>query len=59
MHLSEDTFDSFRSGMAAGHQVGQSRDLLYAVGFVAGFVWGFFSGAEEEASPVEAMPRGA
>jgi hypothetical protein len=32
--------ESFQEGMTAGHEAGRSRDLLYAVGFIAGFIWG-------------------
>jgi hypothetical protein len=35
-------FHSFHEGMTAGHEAGRSQDVLYAVGFLAGFVWGAF-----------------
>jgi hypothetical protein len=42
-------FESFHEGITAGHDAGRSRDLLYAFGFLVGFVWG----ALENAKPAE------
>jgi hypothetical protein len=44
-------FESFHEGITAGHDAGRSQDLLYAFGFLVGFVWG----ALENAKP--AVPR--
>jgi hypothetical protein len=38
-------FQSFHEGMNAGHEAGRSQDVLYAVGFLVGFVWGAFESA--------------
>jgi len=40
MRRSGEPFESFREGLAAGHDAGRSHDLLYAAGFLVGFVWG-------------------
>jgi hypothetical protein len=58
MQTGENRFESFREGMAAGHEAGRTQDLLYAVGFMAGFLWGFFA-PKAEPRRVETMPRGA
>lgn len=33
-------FQSFHQGMTAGHEAGRTKDVLYAVGFLIGFMWG-------------------
>ena len=38
-------FESFHEGMTAGHEAGRTRDVLYAVGFLVGFVWGALESA--------------
>ncbi len=40
MPQSTDGFENFRNGLAAGHAAGREEDLLYAFGFVIGFLWG-------------------
>ncbi len=57
MPRSEDRFEDFHAGLSAGYDAGQNRDLLYAVGFLAGFVWGAVAsirGERPRAVPVEA-----
>ncbi len=40
MAKSGEAFESFREGLTAGHEAGRTEDLLYAFGFVVGFIWG-------------------
>lgn len=59
MPLTSDGLDSFRDGLAAGHAAGQEHDLLYAVGFAVGYVWGAFAERQFASRPVlrkEARP---
>ena len=55
----EESFESFRTGMTAGHEVGQTEDLLYALGFAVGFLWGFLFAPRLERKRVETIPRAA
>ncbi len=41
-------FESFHEGMTEGHEAGRSKDLLYAIGFLAGFIWGAVSRLRDE-----------
>lgn len=40
MRRSGEPLESFREGLTAGHEAGRSHDLLYAAGFLVGFLWG-------------------
>jgi hypothetical protein len=40
MDRQRDAFEEFREGMAAGHEAARDGNLLYAAGFLIGFVWG-------------------
>ncbi len=42
-----DRFEEFHEGLNAGFEAGQSRDLLYAAGFLAGFLWGAWAGLRQ------------
>ncbi len=46
MDRPNDGFEDFREGMAAGHAAARDGNLLYAAGFVIGFLWGAIFGAE-------------
>ncbi len=55
-----DTFENFRRGLADGHEVGRTHDVLYAVGFVAGFIWGALTTLREaKVREYEELPRRA
>lgn len=55
-----DTFENFRRGLADGHEVGRAHDLVYALGFVAGFVWGALTTLHEgKVREYEQLPRRA
>jgi hypothetical protein len=60
MLRSEDRFEEFRDGMNAGYNAWQKHDLLYAAGFLVGFVWGALSGLGEKArEEFDRIPRRA
>jgi hypothetical protein len=40
MHIGGEGYDRFREGVAAGHEAGRSHEVMYALGFAAGFLWG-------------------
>jgi hypothetical protein len=49
----EDAFVRFRDGMTAGHEAARSHDLLFAAGWLIGFVWGAIATLPR---PVERRP---
>jgi hypothetical protein len=40
MHIEGDSYEHFREGLADGYAAGRSQELMYAIGFAAGFLWG-------------------
>ncbi len=45
MARSGESFESFHEGLNAGHEAGKTQDVLYAFGFVVGFIWGALASA--------------
>jgi hypothetical protein len=49
MHIEGDSYEHFREGLEDGYRAGRSHELLYALGFAAGFIWGaLFEGRKRE-----------
>ncbi|MGA2434838.1 MAG: hypothetical protein ABSG25_06090 [Bryobacteraceae bacterium] len=44
--------DRLRDGLAAGQVAGIEHDLLFALGFAAGFIWGALTTERSPARPV-------
>ncbi len=40
MPVRDDHLQNFEDGLRAGHEAGRDLDLVYAAGFLVGFVWG-------------------
>ena len=57
MRNDPDRFEDFHTGLRAGHDAGQTRNLLYLAGFLIGFAWGALAGPGRE--QLKAVPREA
>jgi hypothetical protein len=51
MARNEDAFVSFRDGMNAGHEAAMSQDILYAAGWLVGFIWGAIASLPRTVEP--------